>query len=108
MKPLLNALAFAAVVIAAFVMDSNLPQRVASSPLMGRAVEAVRGDTLPAVAPEGLPAQIDEAKLERAMARMQASQERIVRVDMKRVEARIQRAQQAAAIRNCKVLRLDQ
>ncbi len=108
MKPLLNALAFAAVVIAAFVMDSNLPQRAASSPLMARVVQAVRGEQLPAVLPDGLPPQIDQARLEQSMARMRAAQERLARVDMKRLEVRMQAIQRRAGTRDCKVIRIDQ
>lgn len=109
MNRLLNALAFAAVVIAAFVMDSNLPQRLASSPLAARVAHSIRGNDLPAVgALDGLPPQIDQAKLERAMEQMQAAQERMARVDMKRVEMRMRTAQRAVALSNCKVIKIDQ
>ncbi len=115
MNRLLNALAFAAVVVAAFVMDSNLPQRVASSQLLARVVGVVRGDSLPAVTPNGLPPQIEQAtldlatqfdqvRLERAMQRMQAAQQRPVRIDMKRM----QKAQKMAELKSCKVVKLDQ
>ncbi len=94
MKPLLNALAFAAVVIAGFVMDSNLPQRVVSSPLMARVVSYVRCER-PArvVLPDALPEHIEQAKLERAMERMQMAQQRLARVDMQRMEVRVRAAQ---------------
>lgn len=109
MNRLLNALAFAVVVIAAFVIDSNLPQRLASNPSLARAVQSVRGDELPAVASlDGLPPQFNQAKLERAMERMQAAQERMARVDMTRIEERLQTAQQAAGIKTCQVIKIDQ
>ncbi len=110
MRRLLNALAFAAVVIAAFVMDSNLPvQRLASNPVVARIAGRLRGNELPAVQPlPGLPPQIEQAKLERAMERMQAAQERLVRVDTQRMEARMRAAQHAAALTNCKVTKIDQ
>jgi uncharacterized protein YqgV (UPF0045/DUF77 family) len=109
MNRLVNALAFAAVVIAAFVMDSNLPQRLASCPRVARVVQAVRGHDLPAVGSlDGLPPHFDQARLDRAMERMQAAQERMARVDMRRVEMRVQAAQRAVALSNCKVIKIDQ
>ncbi len=108
MKPLLNALAFATVVIAAFAMDSNLPQRIASSPLVAQAVSRVRCERPARVmSPDALP-QIEQAKLERAMERMQVAQGRLARVDRKRMEVRIQGAQHAASLTNCKVIKIDQ
>ncbi len=85
MNRLLNALAFAAVVIAAFVIESDLPQRVASSPLMAGVVSRVRCQR-PArlVAPEGLPSGVEQASLERAMERMQVVQQRLQQVEMRR------------------------
>src|SRR5579864_7776433 len=105
MKQLCNALAFAAVVIAAFVLDSNLPQRVVSSPLAARVVHSLRGDQLPVVASLGeLPEVVsrdvvppmapdfDQAKLDRAMQRLEMAQQRLARVDMRRVETRLRMA----------------
>ncbi len=108
MNRLANALAFAAVVIAAMVMDSNLPQRLASSPLVARVVRSVRCDR-PArlVTPEG-PAAIEQANLERAMERMQAAQARLAGADMKRLEVRLQTAPGAPAVSDCKVTKLEQ
>lgn len=108
MNRLLNAFAFAAVVIAAFVMDSDLPQRIASSPLLARVESRVRCDRPAQVLPDGLPPQVEQAKLERAMERMQVAQARLTKVDMKRMEARMQQAERAAAIRDCKVIQIDQ
>ena len=109
MTRLLHALAFAAVVIAAFVMDSNLPQKLASSPLAARVAHSLRGDDLPVVGPlAGLPPQIDQARLERAMERAQAAQERIAQVDMRHVETRVRTAERAVALSTCKVVKIDQ
>ena len=121
MKQLCNALAFAAVVIAAFVMDSNLPQRVVSSPLTARVVHVFRGEQLPVVASLGelpeaqspdimppMPPDFDQAKLDRAVARMQSAQQVLSRVEMRRMEAQVRRAQQRLAVKTCKVVKLDQ
>ena len=109
MNRLVNALAFAAVVIAAFIMDSNLPQKVASSPLVARVVNTVRCER-PAsvVVPEGLPPQLQQARMGRAMERMQAAQERLAQVDMRRAEASVRTAERAAGLRDCKVVKIDQ
>jgi hypothetical protein len=106
MNRLLNALAFAAVVIAAFVMDSNLPQRLASNHVVARVVCRLRGNALPpVVALDGLPPQFDQARLDRAMQRMQMAQERLAQVDMRRVETQIRTA---TALSKCKVVKIEQ
>ncbi len=110
MKPLLNALAFAAIVIAAFVMDSNLPvQRLATNPTVARIAQTLRPEAPAVVAPElPIPPQIDQAKLDRALERMQVAQQRLERVDMERMEARMQAAQRAIVLSKCKVTKVEQ
>ena len=117
MKPLLNALAFAAIVIAAVAMDSNLPQRVASSPLLARVEQHVEQHLRPeapqAVGIEnmqpGFVAGINQAEMDRAMQRAEAARQRLDRINLRQVEMRVRLAQRpAAALNNCKVIRIDQ
>ncbi|HVP44378.1 MAG TPA: hypothetical protein VMS96_13170 [Terriglobales bacterium] len=78
MRQLLNALAFAAVVIAVFVMESNLPGKVASSPLVAR------------------------------VARAQAVRQKMVQAEMRRVAERVQVQVQQRDPGACKIVRMDQ
>ena len=118
MNRLLNALAFAAVVIAAFVMDSNLPQRLTSCPTVARMLATVGSHELPAVKPLGdlpvlaslevAPPQIDQVQMQRAMVRLHTAQERMARINMKRVETQVRMAQRTAALSNCKLVKIEQ
>jgi len=111
MNRLLNALAFAVVVIAFFVTNSHLPQRLASSPLAAHLAHSLRGSepavmaSLDAVPP--LPPQIDEARMERIMERAQRAQQQLARIEMKGVAERV-RVQVERGSGNCKVVRIDQ
>jgi 4-amino-4-deoxy-L-arabinose transferase-like glycosyltransferase len=55
-----------------------------------------------------MPPDFDQAKLDRAVARMQSAQEVLSRVEVRRIEAQVRRAQQRLAVKTCKVVKLDQ
>jgi len=105
MNRLANALAFAVVVIAAFVMDarSSCPQLVPTR-LMSRVVHTLRSTDIPAVVATEPPA-IDRVELDRVMERAQTAQHELARAEMRRVESRV-RARAGAS--GCNVVRLDQ
>jgi len=106
MNRLANALAFAVVVITAFVMESNLPRKVASSPLVARVVHQFRGESLPVMGSlEGLP-RVDGAELDRVLAESQAARQVLVRAEMQRAAERVRVKVERSA--SCKVVKIDQ
>ncbi len=107
MNRLANALAFAAVVIAAFVMDSDLPRKVMSNPLAARMAQTLRSGSLPAAGSlAGLP-QVDGGELQRVLERTQAARQRMMQAEMRRVAERVQ-VQVQRGPGACKVVRLEQ
>lgn len=107
---LLNALAFAAIVMAVFVSNSKLPKKLASSPVMAQVVQHFRGDQPPVLASvDGIPPapQFDEARLERVIERAQRAQVLVAGVESRRALERA-RVQVERASGKCKVVRLDQ
>ncbi len=107
MNRLANALAFAAVVIAAFIMDSNLPRKVASSPLVARMAQTLRGGSLPAAGSlAGLP-QVDSDELQRVLVRTQTARQRMVQAEMRRVAERV-KVQVQRGPGACKLVRIEQ
>lgn len=108
MNRLINALAFAAIVIALFVSNSHLPQKLASSRLAGQLVQHFRGNDLPVLASlDGLPPVPPRIELERAVSQAQRAQVILQRVEMRRAMARA-RVKVERASGACKVVRLDQ